>query len=527
MIRRALSSFVRSPLRAFLVVVSVSVTLFVVCAPIAASRFPPMTDLPFHAAHSSILRHYWDPAWHFHEQFEITPVAVPYLLHYALGALLMLVMKPLAAVKTATVLVLMLVPGGMAVLLHGMKRSPLGALLTLPLAYSTLAHWGFINFIGALGLFAASVGLAMMVVDRPTRARRIGLAAALVLLFFTHIFRFPMGLAAVIGTAVFLYPATGRLRPIALPVLPSVVLFGVWLVVRPKTLDTGGMELHLDVGRVRELWPLLWSGFQGPREMELAGIFAWVAGIVGGASLVAAIVERQRGGATAEEDRFRVGAWLVVATCAAVFLGLFLTLPMQIGAWWYVYPREATAATYMAVALLPGLPRSVAWRAPMVIVVAAAALAYGQFMRVSYAAFNEQTDDFVKIAAQLPRAPRLMYLIFDHGGSARQTTPFIHLPAYVQAERGGFLGFNFAAFGAAPIVFRSPSDPEAVLPPRVPHRWEWQPNLFKVKEHGPFFDWFLVRVGRSPDSLFAADPEIKRVDHVGMWWLYKRTRGKR
>ena len=495
----------------------------VIAAPIAVSRFPPMTDLPFHAAHSSILRHYFDPEWHFHEQFEIHPIAVPYLLQYAIAALFMLAMKPLAAVKTATVVMLLLVPGGMAVLLRGMKRSPHGALLTLPIAYSTLTHWGFINFIGALGLFAASVGFAMMVVDRPTRGRRIALGTALVLLFFTHIFRFPMGLAAVLGTAVFLYPATRRLRPIVLPVVPSALLFAVWLVVRPKALDTGAMTFHLDLGRAKEIWPLLWSGFNGPREMELAGVLARVAAMVAAASLFVKAFEHSLFvDGTRRDTRFAVGAWLVAASCTAVFLGLFFTLPMSIGVWWYVYPREATAAVYMAVALLPGLPRSLPWRAGLTAVMMAAALAYGQFVTANYRDFNAQTDDFAKIAAQIPRAPRLMYLIFDHGGSARQTTPFIHLPAYIQAERGGYLGFNFAWWGAAPVVFRDPRDPEAVLPPPMPTRWEWQPNLFKVKEHGPFFDWFLVRSGRSPDPIFKDDPTIRRVDHVGMWWLYRR-----
>ena len=232
-LRRATRAITESPLRALLAAASLAVAALVVAGPLLASRYPPMTDLPFHAAHTSILRHYGDPTWHFREQFDLQPIAVPYLSHYAIGALLMWVMPPLAAVKAATVIVLAMVPAGMAVLLHGMKRSPLGALLTLPLVYSTLTHWGFINFVGALGLFAMAVGLAMLVVDRPTPVRRWGLGITLVVLFFTHIFRFPMAIAAVVGTALFLYPATRRLRPVVGPMVPSLVLFGIWLVVRP------------------------------------------------------------------------------------------------------------------------------------------------------------------------------------------------------------------------------------------------------------------------------------------------------
>jgi hypothetical protein len=61
-----------------------------------------------------------------------------------------------------------------------------------------------------------------------------------------------------------------------------------------------------------------------------------------------------------------------------------------------------------------------------------------------------------------------------------------------------------------------------VVPPPVPLRWEWTPHLFDVRRHGQFFDWFLVRHPFSPDRLFAADPSIERVDHVGTWWLYRR-----
>jgi len=527
----------QSPWHALLGLVSVVVTVYVVAGPLLAAHYPPMTDLPFHAAHTSILRHYWDPQWHFREQLELQPIAVPYLTHYAIGALFMLWLPPLAAVKLATVVMLLLVPAGMAVLLSGMKRSPLGALLTLPLAYCTLAHWGFINFVGALGLFAMAVGLAMKVVDRPTRGRRVALAITLVLLFFTHIFRFPMGVAAVIGTALFLYPATRRFRPIVSPLVPSLVLFAWWVVVKPKALDTGAMELSLDLERRKEVWALLFGGFNDPLESELATIFARVVGLVGVASLLAVFVERRVGGedgdgdggggggrATRREVRFAIGAGLVPVACALVFFGLFLTLPMQIGVWWYVYPREATAAVYIAIAILPGLPRSLTVRAPLITALAIAAFAYGRFVAQSYAAFDAQTADFRKVAQRLPRAPKLLYLVFDHAGSTRGTTPFIHLPAYVQAEHGGHLSFNFVAWGAAPMVFRSRRDERAVVPPPVPLRWEWTPHLFKVQEHGAFFDWFMVRAGRPPDALFADDAEIQRVDHAGKWWLYKRIR---
>ena len=525
-LRRVLRAMFESKLRAVVAAVSALVALYVVVGPIFAAKYPPMTDLPFHAAHASILRHHGDPAWHFREQFELQPIAVPYLLHYALAALLMLVLPVLTAVKVATAMLLLLVPAGMAVLLRGMKKSPHGALLTLPLAYCTLTHWGFVSFVAALGLFAMAVGLAMLVVDRPTTGRRVGLAVTLVALFFTHIFRFPMAIAAVIGAAIFLYPATRRLRVIVLPVVPALVLFAIWLVVRPKVIDPAAAKLGLDLGRRAEIWGLLFSGFNDPREQELAGTFARVAALVGVGSFFALFAEGRWPARTRREGRFAIGAALVVVACAAVFLGLFFVLPMEIGVWWYVYPREATAAVFVAIAILPGLPRALALRVPLIGAVAVAAVLHGRFVAQSYATFDAQTADFDKVTARIPMAPKLLYLVFDHGGSTRGTPPFIHLPAYVQAERGGWLSFNFAGWGAAPIVFRDPKEAGVVIPPPVPPRWEWTPHVFRVEQHGRFFDWFLVRSGGPADHLFRADPTIRRVDHAGKWWLYARDRAR-
>ncbi len=513
---------VTSPLRTLLAIVSVAVTLYVVVAPLAAAHYPPMTDLPFHAAHSSILRHYGDPSWRFQEQFVLRPIAVPYMLHYGLAAALMLWLPVVAAVKVATAILLLMMPAGMAVLLHGMRRSPMGALLSLPFVYCALSHWGFISFVAALGLFAAAVGFAMLTVERPTPARRAGLAISLVLLFFAHIFRFPMGIAAVIGAAIFLYPATGRLRAIALPMAPSLALFAIWLVVRPATLETGQIALRLDPERYKEMAGLVFDGFTDAAEGEALRVFRNVGGFVVAASLFAMLAER-RSGRSARDRELSLAAWLVAVACATVFLGLFFTLPMQIGLWWYVYPREVTAAAFLGIAVLPGLPRSPAVRAPLVIALAVAAFGYGRFVTGKYAEFDAQTADFRKITEPIPRGPRLLYLIHDHGGSTRTVTPFVHLPAWVQAERGGHLSFNFVSFGAAPIAFRSADDPAAVVPPKVPLRWEWNAYPFKVLEHGAFFDWFLVRSYGAPDRYFDDDPEIERVDHAGKWWLYRRV----
>src|SRR5690242_7703721 len=97
-IRRALR---RAPFGAALAAAVALFSAWVVFAPLFAARYPPMTDLPFHAAQTAVFRHYADPSFHFREQFELHPLAVPYMSMYALGALFMRVMPAVPAVKLA------------------------------------------------------------------------------------------------------------------------------------------------------------------------------------------------------------------------------------------------------------------------------------------------------------------------------------------------------------------------------------------------------------------------------------------
>jgi len=512
----------RSPLEATLVVAALAVTLQVIVSPLAASRYVPMTDLPFHVAQGAAIRHYWDPAYHFHEQFVLRPLAIPYMAINSLVALAMLVFSPLIATKVALAVLLMMVPGGLAVLFHGAKKSPLLGLLGLGLCWGNLTHWGFVNYVAALGLFSGVIGVTLLVLDRPTRGRRLALALALVALFFTHIFRFPFGVCAVLGTAVVMYPATRRLRPVLLPLLPSLLLFVLWLKFRPPSLD-GKLDLGFHPERFPKEWgDALTEGFTDDGvKRRLMMYFDVIWGVTG---VCAAFALRQWRRGLRRFTAWDVGVTLVPLACAAVFLGLFLSMPMWLGRWWYVYPREATAATIILCGACPDLPR-VPWaRVSLVAAMALAAIRVGTEVTAHYADFGPPTEDFYTITRQIPQAPKLFYMIFDHSGTRRSpaSTPFLHLPAYVQAEKGGWLSWHVAIWNCCPIYYRDLAEPGTVVVPRTPPRWEWTPQQFNLSMT-PFFDWFLVRKPTSPDAMFAGDPTIKRVDHVGMWWLYKRV----
>src|SRR5262249_26145379 len=125
--------------------------------------------------------------------------------------------------------------------------------------------WGFINFVGAMGLFAMAIGLTLSLVDRPTITSRVLLACVLVVLFFTHIFRFPIAMAGVAITALVMALSPRRALVVALPLVPAIALFAIWMVCRAPALAApiGPMTFHFE--RFKELGCLT-GAFDDPDE---------------------------------------------------------------------------------------------------------------------------------------------------------------------------------------------------------------------------------------------------------------------
>ena len=493
--------------------------MYVVAAPFAAARYPPMTDLPFHAANAAVFAHYADQSYHFREQFVLQPWSVPYLSHYLLAALLMQFTNALTAIKLATAMLLLLLPAGLAVLAHGMRKSPLLGLAGLLLVWCQLTSWGFINFVAALGLFAMALGAALRTLDRAGRGWQVFLTAVLVVLFFTHPFRFPFAVLAIVAATITLYPLTHRWQPLLWPVIGPSALFALWWLTKPATLQVAWGPLTPNWARLSELPAHLYPTQHDPalqRALTLAlTVVACLALCLWLLRPTAAPPPASTGTA------FTRRAQLLVGLCALGFLVGYLVLPMEVSSWWYIYPREATACAFISLALLPDLPRR-GWGATLcVLAFALAAVPIARVMKLNGRDFNQYTKGFSAAIAHIPKAPKLLYLIFDHSGARTQNTPFIHLPAYVQADRGGWLSFHFASMGGSPLRYRS--DSAAVVPPAVPRRWEWTPQRFNMARDGAFFDWFLVRRQHDPKNLLRGGGQLELVAHQQHWWLYHRT----
>lgn len=507
-------------------VFTVLIALLAVVWPFTVVHYPPLTDLPAHASNTSILRHYFDPAFHFREQFEFAFLESPYVTVYALGAFFELFLSPVVAMKLVAIVMLLLLPAGLAVLFAGMKRSPEWGLLGLAFVWTQQTFWGFMNSMGALGLYAATIGVTLFLVDHPTRKRQALLAFMLVLTFYTHAFRYPFTAGGVLLAAAVMYPATRNFSPVLLPSLPAAALCATWLGVRPKTqamFDWRALSLHWD--RFLEIRNHTFHTWTTPLESSRAAQMFAVIGAVLVASTVVFLVERRHVRATSRDRAWAIGTTVLVVLLTGTSLIAFLVLPMKLGTWWMVYPREITSAGYIALALMPALPsalpRARVLAGVLLAMVSAVVLRQASLTAAEFSDFDRETQDFQRITRSIPDAPKLLYLIADGKWTRHVGKPYPHFAAWVQAEKGGWLHYHTVLTLLYPIRYR---DHSPSVPPMPPPGAEWNVRWFDVRKHGRFFDHFLVRRKDDPVAMFAADPGLHRVAHEGAWWLYRRSR---
>ena len=510
----------RSPQEWIAWAVFLGATFLVVVYPFLQTPHPPITDLPFHAAHTSIFRHYLDSSWGFRDQFELFPFQVPYLTSYLLGAALALVFPITWAVKLSSIVMLLFLPAGLGTLRWGMGRNPIGGGLALVLVWSQLTHWGFLNYVGALGVYAACLGVALHTLGHPSLGSQITLFSLLTLLFFTHIYRLPFALLGIAGACLVMYPGGGRPRSILLPWLGGCGLLGLWLLLRGPTLAPE-IRLELAWERLTEIRTHFYDSFVGAAARDEERAIAWSLAILGGLGGAAAIISWLPGKSRAGSQQrwLRWSVLLVFILCAGHLLA-YLLLPMRLGEWWMVYPREAIAAGFIALALVPDLPPG-RWSTLLYSsVIAISTLPMGSHVATQWRRFHKINADFRHILEEVPPRSRILYLIYDHRGAQKRHSAFVHMPAWIQAEKGGSLSFHFAGWKLFPVQYRA----EGEHPPPVHRDWEWRPQDFRAHVHAPYFDTFLVRHQLDPLPMLRSIPNLRLVKHEGTWWLFTRVR---
>jgi hypothetical protein len=473
---------------------------------------PPLQDMPQHLAAISVLRHYPDLA--LGEYFELSLLRTQYLAYYAAAYLLSFPLGVALANKLLLCTAIAALPWSLASLLKQLDRDPRLAVFAFGLLYNAHLVLGFLNFVAALPLMFAGLCLALRFRLEPTRSRGLWLSGVLLVCFFMHVVPFAfLGLGAAL---VLLGDGVLATLKRAWVFAPAGGAFVAWLFLTPaggSTLAAAGAETAAKRGpqfatvaqALRDLPMWLTDVLAGERDDQL-----WVAWLV---LLLTAFAlgtrQREESAGTPAQPYL----WRLALLCPLAALAYFVA-PTGYDWIWPISARFPLLALLFACLLIPplrGTPGNLLYAAVALVSV----LGFVEVGQAFVGFDQDEVGDFDAALAVIPQGERVAGLMFDRGSSRVKFSPFLQYVAYYQAEKGGAVMFSFADFPQSPFAFRQDS-----RPPRVPPRWEWQPEKVDPQRDLAWFRYVLVRGG--PGRIARQAPVWTQVFGGTHWRVYRR-----
>ena len=474
-------------------------------------RYPPMGDLPQHAAQVSLaldlLR--GQSRWTDIVTFNFF---TPYLIGYGLIALA----AQLTSIATAVKLVLSLSVLGFFWAASALRRR-FGApalldWLVLPGFFGFAFKWGFLTF-----LLAAPIGIffilkALDFAEETNPKRLLQLLACGLLLFFSH------GLVFVacvgIGFCYALLDIRDR-RHAFWRLLPYALLGLLALVYYHFAKDVA-------YAQSTEAKPFVWNW--SPRRFVQFFRFQWDV----------ALSARDRPGYLLSAFAFalfylapfllgmRLRPTLRRAIPFAVIVLIGLGVPHMAMTTAFLYERFALFLLPFYVLMFGPAdePSTVpaGWSLFTLAALPAISLAMTASRAWQFHKFDEESQDFSVIMDALPPQKRVLSLMLDKRSTAAANPyAYLHFACWYQAEKHGFVDSNFAQMLPQIVRFK-PGEAWIQLP------FEWKPYRFDwVRHRGDHYDYFVLRSEKRLFPRFAGMPcDIELVTTSGPWALYRK-----
>ena len=156
-------------------------------APLWIGDFPPLADLPQHAAQVSVLRHWGDAACGYPDLFEIRWFD-PYWLGYALAWALSWAFPVATALRVVLSIAVVAIPLAALAPLRELGGDRWWVLLCLPLAYGFPMSAGFFSFLVPVPLALLLLRAGIRYARRPSLRGGLLLGAGCAALYLAHVF---------------------------------------------------------------------------------------------------------------------------------------------------------------------------------------------------------------------------------------------------------------------------------------------------------------------------------------------------
>jgi hypothetical protein len=491
-------------------------------SPVWLPAYPPMTDLPQHAAQITLFSNLHNPRFEYADLFNInwfTPYLLGYILLYSVTPLLGIV----AACKLVISVSLIALPLSTALLMRETGADEYWALLTIPAMYGFSYYWGFLNFIVATPLGVLFVWVLIRYFRSGEKKNLLWIALLLNLLFFCH--ALICAFAALIG--IFYTACEGRsfrrtltfcltcssVLPLALvwlwksrQVHPTRYAFTQWDLgwfdtIEPyyKGLASWAEPVHPGWGRISGFVPRL-LGVEPRLEYVLVASALFLMPVLAG-------------------SRFsrRLAVWTPFLVCALVLL---FAPSVWLGTAFVFQRFTVFALPFFLIALSAGTPvsqrRQNLFRVAGVLIVTAWIAA----ICVRTKAYDREAIGFTSVLSKMEPNQRVLSLDFERDSTATISPSFAHFAAWYSAEKQGIVDPSNAYWYVELIRYNPGKVPKAKL-----WDFEWNPAEFSWDSYeGGKYRYFLVSALSDQGSSIFRDAKcpVHLKYSASIWWLYEQ-----
>ncbi len=457
-------------------------------------HFPPQIDLAQHAAQIRMLH-----AFHTGINFASRDIMTlnyftPYLPAYITGAVLTSVMPVVVTVKLLWTLGAFGTVYTTVRLRRAFSANHDWDWIMVPGLFGMTFKWGFLTFVLALPIGLFIVELWVRHLRGPRHRSGTVIALALAALFFAHAL-----------VTVWVMCVCGLMLLCSLRSLAE--LRNSWdrflPLLSPLPAALGWLSISRDAAQTHSAttwdWDFRYSNFfaqwLGIDDLGLA-ILAGVA-ILGAAGMAGARLAR---------DPVRLAP-------LAVTLLVLLLGPNVIFGNAFTYNRFfSLLGSALVCALATKAPQDARSRARRyalpAIGVASVLLASVHMVRFA----REQSDFRLVLRAMAPGRRTLSVVQESNSQALGRSLEYLNFPVWYQAERGGLVEPNFAAYLPMIVRFRAATDAG------VPFQFEARPDIDRIRDLTRF-EYVLIRAAPNQQPLLGARP-LHLLAHEGQWWLF-------
>lgn len=461
--------------------------------------FPPMVDLPQHAAQIVMIKAMLSGQFAFANLFELQ-VLTPYWLGYSIVLALSCLVDTVLAIKLTVALAMAAFPISADRFLRAQNGYAGWSWLFIPTAYGFAFEWGLLNFLIAIPPGFFFLARISRLGATCTTKDLLWIAAWCHLLFFAHVL--VLVLFLLMAVLIRHAPDPREWFKRILPFFSVAPLFAVWFVLKilggADTQGSGPWSLGLH--RFIELLPNMVA--LPPASGSIIPAMAVCAAALLGHRLNFSVP--------------KTGPFLV-------YVLWMLLGPNFLFGTYFVYNRFThIGLPLLLLAATPSKPDSgithpLAKKFQYGLIAVLSLALYGHHFAKARA-YADESAQFSGMIARIPADQRVLGMVFSPYSAFYTAPVYLHYPVWNQVRNGGVTDFNFAYFFPQVVRYkmdqRPPADPDFV----------WNPGTFDWNAFRPFnYRYYLVK---NPvdlaGPLFPAHA-VKLVHQSADWWLYQHA----